>query len=82
MHIAFIGFGEAARAFTASLKEAGVESFTAYDIKQGTPAGTDVEKAAAEVGVALADGPVAAIDGADWIIAAVTAWIWHRWRDL
>jgi len=73
MHIAFIGFGEAARAFTASLKEAGVESFTAYDIKQGTSAGQDVEKAAAELGVTLAAGPVAAIEGADWVVAAVTA---------
>jgi 3-hydroxyisobutyrate dehydrogenase-like beta-hydroxyacid dehydrogenase len=63
MHIAFIGFGEAARAFTASLKERGVETFTAYDIKQGTPAGGDVETAAAELGVTLAGGPVAAVAG-------------------
>lgn len=73
MQIAFIGFGEAARAFVASLKPLGVERFTAYDIKQGTPAGADVVKAAAELGVTLADGPLAAIEGADWIVAAVTA---------
>ncbi len=73
MHIAFIGFGEAARAFVSSLKPLGVERFTAYDIKQGTSAGDDVETSAAELGVALADGPVAAIADADWIIAAVTA---------
>jgi len=73
MHIAFIGFGEAARAFTASLEDLGVERFTAYDIKQGTPAGEEVEKAAAGLGVTLADGPVAAIEDADWIVAAVTA---------
>lgn len=73
MHIAFIGFGEAARAFVSSLKPLGVKRFTAYDIKQGTPAREDVEKAAAELGVALGDGPVAAIEGANWIISAVTA---------
>jgi len=73
MHIAFIGFGEAARAFTASLKPLGIDRFTAYDIKQGTPAAGPVETAAAELGVALAEGPSGAIDSADWIISAVTA---------
>lgn len=73
MHIAFIGFGEAARAFVASLKPLGVERFTAYDIKQGTPAEADIVKAAVELGVTLADRPLAAIEGADWIVAAVTA---------
>ena len=73
MYIAFIGFGEAARAFTASLKPLGIERFTAYDIKQGTPAVGEIESAAAELGVTLADNPVAAITGANWIISAVTA---------
>lgn len=73
MKIAFIGFGEAARAFTASLKEVGVESFAAYDILQGTKRSGAVEKAAAELEVTLADGPVTAIEGADWVISAVTA---------
>jgi 3-hydroxyisobutyrate dehydrogenase-like beta-hydroxyacid dehydrogenase len=73
MHIAFIGFGEAARAFTASLKPLGIDRFTAYDTKQGTPAAGPVETAAAELGVALAEGPSGAIDSADWIISAVTA---------
>jgi 3-hydroxyisobutyrate dehydrogenase-like beta-hydroxyacid dehydrogenase len=73
MQIAFIGFGEAARAFTASLKEFGVERFTAYDILQGTERSGGIESAAAELGVSLAEGPAAATDGADWIISAVTA---------
>ncbi|QKV17891.1 NAD(P)-dependent oxidoreductase [Oricola thermophila] len=73
MHIAFIGFGEAARAFVSSLKPLGIGRFTAYDIKQGTAEADPVEAAAAELGVALAEGPVAAIEGADWVIAAVTA---------
>jgi len=73
MHIAFIGFGEAARAFTASLKPLGIERFSAYDIKQETPASDEIENAAGELGVELANGPVTAIEGADWIISAVTA---------
>lgn len=73
MHIAFIGFGEAARAFVATLKPLGIDRFTAYDIKQGTEAAGPVEAAATELGVELAAGPGAAIEGADWIIAAVTA---------
>ena len=73
MYLAFIGFGEAARAFVASLKPLGIEAFTAYDIKQGTAAAGEIEKAAAELGVTLADGPVEAIEGADWIFSAVTA---------
>lgn len=73
MHIAFIGFGEAARAFVSSLKPLGIESFTAYDIKQGTPAGVDVESAAQDLGVTLASDPISAIEGADWIVSAVTA---------
>lgn len=73
MQVAFIGFGEAARAFTTSLKETGVEGFAAYDILQGTDRSDAVEKAAAELGVVLADRPAAAIEGADWIVSAVTA---------
>ena len=73
MHIAFIGFGEAARAFVSSLKPLGIERFTAYDILQGTQRSGEIEKAAADLGVKLADGPVAAIEGADWIVSAVTA---------
>ncbi|MFZ2099818.1 MAG: DUF1932 domain-containing protein [Oricola sp.] len=73
MHIAFIGFGEAARAFTGSLKPLGIERFTAYDILQGTERSGEIEKAAADLGVILADDPMAVIEGADWIVAAVTA---------
>ncbi|MCI5077052.1 NAD(P)-dependent oxidoreductase [Oricola sp.] len=73
MHIAFIGFGEAARAFTSSMPPLGNGRFTAYDIKQGTPAESGVVAAADELGVTLADGPVEAVRGADWVIAAVTA---------
>lgn len=73
MHIAFIGFGEAARAFTESLKPLGIDRFTAHDIKQGTDGAGPIASEAARLGVELADGPFEAIEGADWVIAAVTA---------
>jgi 3-hydroxyisobutyrate dehydrogenase-like beta-hydroxyacid dehydrogenase len=73
MHIAFIGFGEAARAFAAGLRPLGIERFSAYDILQGTERSGEIEKAAIEMGVVLGDGPVATIEGANWIISAVTA---------
>ena len=73
MHIAFIGFGEAARAFTATLREAGVDRFSAYDILTARKADGLLREAAAALGVAIAETPAAAIDGADWVISAVTA---------
>ncbi|ADZ71283.1 DUF1932 domain-containing protein [Polymorphum gilvum] len=74
MKLAFIGFGEAARAFVDSLKETGVPvSFSAYDILQGTAGEAPVVEAAAQRGVALAASPAAAVDGAGWVISAVTA---------
>lgn len=72
MRIAFIGFGEAARAFAASLAGRGV-AFSAYDILQGGPGEAPVRRAAAEIGVALAPRPGEAAAGADWVISAVTA---------
>lgn len=73
MHIAFIGFGEAARAFTATLREAGVDRFSAYDILTARKADGPLREAASALGVAVAETPAAAIDGADWVISAVTA---------
>ncbi|WMS44448.1 DUF1932 domain-containing protein [Acuticoccus sp. MNP-M23] len=70
MRIAFIGYGEAARAFRKSLGETnGAFRFAAYDIK-GTP-----EMAAAMEADGTARGATVAeaIDGADWIFSAVTA---------
>ncbi|MEO3386800.1 DUF1932 domain-containing protein [Mesorhizobium sp. CAU 1741] len=75
MRIAFIGFGEAARAFVASLRSTPDLTFAAYDVLLGS--GRDSEgalrDAAGEMGVALADSPAAAIESAEWIISAVTA---------
>ena len=75
MRIAFIGFGEAARAFVSTLLERGGVTFCAFDRLLGT--GTSLEaplrRAAVELGVELAEDAVHAIRGADWVISAVTA---------
>lgn len=73
MNLSFIGFGEAARAFTDSLKPFEVGAIKAYDILQAGPAHGDIDIAASARNVALAEGPVAAVDGTDIVISAVTA---------
>lgn len=74
MHVSFIGFGEAARAFANSLKEARPGLlFSAYDILLDTGDGAPIRKAAEETDVKLAKTPNEAVSGADWVIAAVTA---------
>ena len=74
MRIAFIGFGEAGRAIQATLKQAGVAEFAAYDILVDSE-GMDgaVAGAAREAGVVPARSGAEAVKGADWIISAVTA---------
>ncbi len=70
MKIAFIGFGEAARAFTDSLKGRGEAEFTAaYDTKQDEA----IAAAARSRGLRFEASVKAAIGGADWVFAAVTA---------
>jgi len=75
MKIAFIGFGEAARAFVSTLRETGPHQFSAYDRLQGsgTPAEERLRRVASELGVALAADAHAAVAGTDWIFSAVTA---------
>lgn len=73
MKIAFIGFGEAARAFAGSLRDHEDLSFSAYDILLGTKGEGPVRDAAARLGVALADSAAAAAKDADWVFSAVTA---------
>jgi 3-hydroxyisobutyrate dehydrogenase-like beta-hydroxyacid dehydrogenase len=68
--IAFIGFGEAARAFTDSMDGiGGVTVVAAFDLQQTT----EVAAAAAARGLHLANSPAAATADADLIISAVTA---------
>ncbi|WP_116084885.1 NAD(P)-dependent oxidoreductase [Tropicimonas sp. IMCC34011] len=69
MKIAFIGFGEAARAFTDTLQETGDHSFSAFDRKTGD----DMEAAMAARSVRLGASPEEAMSGADWVFSAVTA---------
>lgn len=71
--IAFIGFGEAARAFVASLRPVAPLSVVAYDIKvHGSEAGA-LRAAAAGLGVRLTASASEAIAGAEAVFSAVTA---------
>lgn len=75
MKIAFIGFGEAARAFCASLsaQEPGLR-FSAYDILlDGQGLDGPCGKAMREHGVEIAGSAGDALRQADWIFSAVTA---------
>lgn len=69
MRIAFIGFGEAARAFIEGIKETGAHRFSAYDILSGP----DFDAAASSLGVDLADTAENCVQNADYIFSAVTA---------
>ncbi|MEO8241909.1 MAG: DUF1932 domain-containing protein [bacterium] len=73
MHIAFLGFGEAARAFRTTLATADPSlRFTAWDMKLlGSEAAT-LRNAITAAGVTEAAEPQALAD-ADWLISAVTA---------
>lgn len=71
--IAFLGFGEAARAFQATLAEARPAlRFRAYDIKLGGQEAGAMRSAMANAGVDCVDS-AADLSGTDWIISAVTA---------
>lgn len=75
MHIAFIGFGEAARAFRESLAETyPALTFSAYDVlfdSEGLEGKT--ADAARSAGVSPLGSPAEAIAHAGWIVSAVTA---------
>src|SRR5690606_34383578 len=75
MKIAFIGFGEAARAFTQTLREQGGLSFCAYDVllDSNAPKETPLRDAAASLDVELRPSAADAVRDADWVFAAVTA---------
>ncbi|WEX10531.1 NAD(P)-dependent oxidoreductase [Chelativorans sp. AA-79] len=74
MHIAFIGFGEAARAFVRTLREAepGLR-FSAYDVLLGSADDASMRAAAEAENVELANTPEDAVEEADWVVSAVTA---------
>src|SRR5690606_38100715 len=70
MKIAFIGYGEAARAFTDTLKGKGEAEFTAaYDILQDESIACEARSR----GLRFETSVEATISDADWIFAAVSA---------
>ncbi|WP_163269473.1 NAD(P)-dependent oxidoreductase [Chelativorans alearense] len=70
MRIAFIGFGEAARAFCDTLRSAGhAVDFSAYDIVDAA----EMQEAMTMRDVRPASSVGDAVSDADWIISAVTA---------
>lgn len=73
MKIAFIGFGEAGRAFATSLRQHRELSISAYDILIATENDGPLRKAAADLGVQLAERPEEAVRSASWVFSAVTA---------
>lgn len=72
--VAFIGFGEAARAFADSLRAGPAPvRLRAYDILIHGPGAAALSEAAAARDVVLHPGARAAVDGADIVVSAVTA---------
>jgi 3-hydroxyisobutyrate dehydrogenase-like beta-hydroxyacid dehydrogenase len=71
--IAFIGFGEAGQTIGRGLLGDSKPALRAYDILFGQPAGAPLEKAARELGVALARDHVEAVREADLVMLTVTA---------
>jgi 3-hydroxyisobutyrate dehydrogenase-like beta-hydroxyacid dehydrogenase len=71
--IAFIGFGEAGQAIAAGLRDEGATQIAAWDILFPQSAGGKLKQAATEFSVRIASSAQDAIQGADIIIAAVTA---------
>lgn len=69
MKIAFIGFGEAARAFTDTLRTLGPQEIAAFDIIDSP----EMTEAMARREVRQGRDPGDAVAGADWIFSAVTA---------
>lgn len=71
--IAFLGFGEAARAFRATLAATDASlTFEAYDIEIDGPGRGGMASAMVEAGVTCRD-KAADLGGAEWLFSAVTA---------
>ncbi len=71
--ICFIGFGEAAQAIAAGLREAGVERMSAWDILFPQPDGEKLRHAGQASGVRCAGCAADAVREADIVVSAVTA---------
>jgi len=71
--ITFIGFGEAGQAIASGLRDEGVSQIAAWDILFPEPSGGKLKQAASDIGVQVASSAQDALQGADIVIAAVTA---------
>jgi 3-hydroxyisobutyrate dehydrogenase-like beta-hydroxyacid dehydrogenase len=72
MKVALVGYGEVGKILAEDLRARGHE-VAAYDLKLGTPAGAAMPAHAQAHGVRLAESHGAAAQGAEIVIAAVTA---------
>jgi 3-hydroxyisobutyrate dehydrogenase-like beta-hydroxyacid dehydrogenase len=71
--LCFIGFGEAGQALASGLREAGVQTMSAWDILFPDAEGQSLRQAAERTGVRLGTSAADAIKGADIVVSAVTA---------
>ena len=71
--LCFIGFGEAGQALASGLRDAGVQTMSAWDILFPEAGGVTLRDAGQKIGVRLGSSAADAIDGADIIVSAVTA---------
>lgn len=71
--LCFIGFGEAGQAIAAGLRDAGIESIAAWDILFPKEEGRRLKDAGSAMGARLAGSAADAAEGADIVVAAVTA---------
>jgi 3-hydroxyisobutyrate dehydrogenase-like beta-hydroxyacid dehydrogenase len=71
--LCFIGFGEAGQAFASGLREAGLETVSAWDILFPAAEGRRLAEAGEAAGVRLAASAADAVRDSDIVISAVTA---------
>jgi len=71
--LCFIGFGEAGQALASGLREAGVQTMSAWDILFPEAGGDRLREAGEKIGVRLGSSAADAIRGADIVVSAVTA---------
>jgi 3-hydroxyisobutyrate dehydrogenase-like beta-hydroxyacid dehydrogenase len=71
--LCFIGFGEAGQALASGLREAGVQTMSAWDILFPDAEGQSLLEAGKRIGVRVGTSVADAIEGADVVVSAVTA---------
>jgi 3-hydroxyisobutyrate dehydrogenase-like beta-hydroxyacid dehydrogenase len=71
--LCFIGFGEAGQALASGLRDAGVQTMSAWDILFPEDGGERLREAGEKIGVRLGASAADAIQGADIVVSAVTA---------